>query len=396
MYFDYLDFHILGDTKDLNNEIRVKFDFLAFFPDIFCLTVPACIKLAPTTELLVKLTPFWINGNLKIILDKKHKKNPFSYFDSRRKKLERHLRDELLEKHFEYTAYSSNRPQIFFNSYLASIQDSDIYLPKISDTDADYRQRVKLIIDSKADDICKVLPVQERIRMDGAFASLFSYANDETVLFQRSIVDEHLQEEHNLLNFETNILRNMLDSGFAYANAISSDAVPISRIQNQITGKYIAELLRQCDPPLFDLLVSLDFEQVFVLCTDTTWNEFIDVLNMIVLLYQQKQLHENTLPPIHSLTLHENTISLVCLLADKFSSSFSSLLIDHGLFAERQHLLNQIKLLSTYTDSVNAYLSYIKKLDSLLPDLYSTVNRISQNHRISGRTLQQKKGFLFD
>lgn len=113
IYIDYLDYTVTG-LFDINKAVnRLRFDLLLFSEEILCMSVPACVKLDTTTKLLMKLTPFWSNGKIRLILDKKHQNNPWNYFNNRKRVLERGFSEEQLVNHFEYAAYNSIHTDFF-------------------------------------------------------------------------------------------------------------------------------------------------------------------------------------------------------------------------------------------------------------------------------------------
>ena len=71
-YIDYLD-HVTSGTRNFNVlELRLRFDLLVFGSQELCISVPACIKMGDTTNLLKKLDDFWQAGKIRLQLDKKH------------------------------------------------------------------------------------------------------------------------------------------------------------------------------------------------------------------------------------------------------------------------------------------------------------------------------------
>ena len=84
-YIDYLD-HIASGSKSFEVlALRLRYDLLIYGCDTLCMSVPACIKLEDTTNLLMKLDDFWKHGKIRLQLDKKHRGNPTNYFNNRKK-----------------------------------------------------------------------------------------------------------------------------------------------------------------------------------------------------------------------------------------------------------------------------------------------------------------------
>ena len=144
IYIDYLD-HTVSRKFDAESAAeRLRFDLLLFSEDVLCISVPACVKLGATTQILMNLTPFWENGKIRLILDRKHKGNPWNYFNNRKRVLEKGFTEEQLEKHFEYIAYNSEHTSMFYNLFLGDIMQSrnELYIGKAFDTDEQFRHSV--------------------------------------------------------------------------------------------------------------------------------------------------------------------------------------------------------------------------------------------------------------
>ena len=104
-YIDYLD-HITSGARDFNAlELRLRFDLLVFGSQELCMSVPACIKMGDTTNLLKKLYDFWAAGKIRLQLDRKHNGKPSNYFRNRKNVLAKVMPEEMLVNHFEFVAW---------------------------------------------------------------------------------------------------------------------------------------------------------------------------------------------------------------------------------------------------------------------------------------------------
>ena len=161
IYIDYLDYTMSG-SFDIDKAVeRLRFDLLLFSEEILCMSVPACVKLDSTTQILIKLTPFWNNGKIRLILDRKHRNNPWNYFKNRKQVLERGFTEEQLAAHFEYVAYNSPRTDFFYNVFIREILQlkHELYIGKIFDTDETFRQSVIDQINNDCSKICAKFPI---------------------------------------------------------------------------------------------------------------------------------------------------------------------------------------------------------------------------------------------
>lgn len=284
-YIDYLD-HVTSGSREFEElKLRLRFDLLIFGKDQLCMSVPACIKLGDTTNLLMELDEFWNAGKIVLQLDKKHKGNPSNYFRNRKKVLARSMSEESLVNNFEFIAYENSRTDRFFNTYLsdvASVSSNKLYIGKEHDTDSLFRSFANDSFELHYDEVCCLLKPMERIQYTGITNKIQELANNPTHLFQRSIVENIIDEEYNPTDFEKNVVSVLLDRSFARANAETSNAKPLSLITNQLTGRWLYKLLKKSYRFLFENICNLSWDEIFYLSQDQDWQNFIEYINTYI------------------------------------------------------------------------------------------------------------------
>ena len=272
IYIDYLDYTMSG-SFDIDKAVeRLRFDLLLFSEEILCMSVPACVKLDSTTQILIKLTPFWNNGKIRLILDRKHRNNPWNYFKNRKQVLERGFTEEQLAVHFEYVAYNSPRTDFFYNVFIREILQlkHELYIGKIFDTDETFRQSVIDQINNDCSRVCAKFPIAAAIHMGKIFNDLTFIAEDRESLFQRSAVEKRLLYEYGANTYEIKMISRILDRGFAYANGLSSYAAPLSFISNRLTGRAFIDILKVSDIELYEMIHNLDWTALYRLSINDT------------------------------------------------------------------------------------------------------------------------------
>lgn len=94
-YIDYLDYATVPTRDDERQLLRFRFDLLLFADQSLYMSVPSCVKLQNTTNVLVQIDDYWKNGVIKLQLDQKYMKKPMRYFANRiKKKLEKNIPEE--------------------------------------------------------------------------------------------------------------------------------------------------------------------------------------------------------------------------------------------------------------------------------------------------------------
>lgn len=397
IYIDYLD-HTVSSTFDTDVAIdRLRFDLLLFSEEILCMSVPACVKLDLTTEILMKLTPFWDNGKIRLILDRKHQNNPWNYFKNRKRVLEKGFPEEQLVKHFEYVAYNSAHTDFFYNVFIREIMQSkyDLYIGKNFDTDEAFRQSVIAQVNDVCSKICTKLPPAEAFHMGKIFTDLTMIAEDRRSLFQRLAVERKLQEEYGARDYEIKVVGRILDKGFAYANGISSYAAPISLITNRLTGNTFINILKAADSELYRLIHDLSWVAVYRLSINDAWLDFIDHLNKLLVLYQDSEKHKNEIYSPTQLECSVATFELVKKLYESAMERLQKELFKCGaIVVDVMNWKNYSdKVLEHYLSVKSDYWQVIKEINDLIPALKVVIRSLDRRYKDSTIILQQQ-GFV--
>ena len=399
IYIDYLD-HTVSGPFDVNRAVdRLRFDLLLFPEETLCMSVPACVKLDSTTEILMKLTPFWNSGKIRLILDRKHRNNPWNYFNNRKHVLERGFSEEELVTHFEYIAYNSTHTDFFYNVFIKEILQSkyDLYIGKIFDTDEMFRQSVITQANNECSGICAKLPVTAAIHMGKIFNDLIFIAEDRKSLFQRSAVERKLQEECGAYAYEIKIISKILDKGFAYANGVSSYAAPLALITNRLTGSTFINILKSADNELYQLIHGLDWIALYRLSINDTWLDFIDHLNKLLVLYQDSEKHKTT---IYSPSQLEYGVAAFDLLKKLYETAMENLqkeLLQAGaLIIDVLNFKNYSdKVLEHYLSVKSDYWETIKEVSELIPALKIVIRSLERRYKDATNFLRQQ-GFIIN
>lgn len=388
-YIDYLD-HITSANKDhpfQPLELRLRFDLLIFGKDTLCMSVPACIKLENTTKLLMELDSFWSSGKILLQLDKKHNGKPSNYFYNRKKVLAKGMPEEKLLKHFEFVAYESKRTDSFFNVYLpekTSISAGALYLGKKKDTDALFREEAINLFEKHVDTICHTLPIDRAINFIGIAERVQSYALDSTALFQRAVVEENIINECQPKDNERLIVASLLDRAFALANAETSDAVPLSLVLNQLTGKWLIHLLSKSYKYLYNLICKLNWSGIYVLSQHEDWRCFIEYINIYIGIVQGSKIKKYDIPIeayMNKLSYSLSLLSLLRLIKDEAMAATKSKLFEYGLFSEAQNMDSMISFfIDSFSGGYRAMLDVIRAIDMYANRL---IDRLTKDKQFS-------------
>ena len=394
IYIDYLDYTVGFHSNAISPDVRLRFDLLLFSEDVLCMSVPACVKLESTTQLLMFLTPFWRNGKIRLILDRKHRNNPWNYFNNRNKVLEKGFPEERLIHHFEYSAYHSPHTQFFYDSYIHEVipDRGSFFIEKIFDTDEMFRQSVISQSVSTCEKICSLLPVNQAIHMGRIFNDLIIISEDRNSLFQRSAVESNLINTFDANNLEVAVIRRILDKGFAYANGISSYAAPISQITNRLTGATIIPILRAADKELYGLICKLDWNSLYRLSINELWLDFVDHLNTLLLVYRDCNRHHHPLPPPSLLECGMITTEIINSLYKVAIDSLQQELLKNGLpFPDVIRTFEYTELLfESYLQSKSKYWNAIKEINALLPAIKTFLGSLSRKRKDNKQVLEQQ------
>ena len=386
VYIDYLDHTLELRHQTIPPEIRLRFDLLLFFNDVLCLSVPACVKLKNTTDLLMQLTPFWSNGKIRLILDKKHGNNPWKYFTNRQYKLEQSFSEEALTTHFEYIAYQAEHTQIFYNTFLtqvANVPSTEFYIRKIYDTDLLFRH---FVVDQAH---LLIADIPERFKQPvqvlhacNVLNNLIMIAEDQSTLFQRSHIEHELQQKFKLYPYEELFIRRILDIGFARANGISSYAAPISSITNRLTAQRFIPIINACDPELYSQIVTLDWNGLYDLSIGALWHNLINDINRIMRFMQvkDKQIRFDKLPT--SLEFSLSITKLLHSLYDSVSQSVQKGLLSIGVppidIANAKTFSDHA---AEYILSKNEYFDTVNEISCLIPAIKMQIKSIIKEYK---------------
>ena len=394
IYIDYLDYTMSSLPTLLDPSVRIRFDLLLFSQAVLCISVPACVKLESTTELLMKLTPFWNNGKIRLILDRKHRNNPWNYFDHRNRVLEKAFSDEQLVHHFEYSAYGSLHTKIFYDSYIRDYitNKNSLYITKIFDTDELFRQSVITQSENICDKICAVLPVNQAIHMGKIINDLVTISEDRNCLFQRTAVETKLIDMYKADKYEIDVIRRILDKGFEYANGISSYAAPISQIANRLTSLTLIPLLKAVDMELYGLICHVSWPALYELSNAVIWLDFIDHLNALLLLYRDCRLHKQTLFPPSLLEFGIVTTKLIEKLYETAIESLQRELLISGIPLTNMFLLKEYSesMFEGYLEDKHKYWVIIEEINALLPAIKTFIRSLSRQYKGDTLTLEQQ------
>lgn len=345
LYIDYLDHVTNGSHNSKDVEQRLRFDLLIYAGnDKLCISVPACVKLGSTTELLMKLDPFWGSHKILLQLDKKHKGKADNYFSKRKKVLEKSMKEDDLLHHFEYVAYQDPRTHTFFDEYMPQIvkgNESDQFIDKVNDTDALFRKEAADIFQKHNDAICRTMDFPHAVKFWGATSRICDFAMDRSILFQRSLVENNIIREFHPRENEKYIIASLLDRAFSLANAGSSEALPLSLILNQLTGPWLADLLRRSYKQLFSLICNMTWHEVYSLSQNEDWCRFIKYINAYIYFIQDSFIRKQDFRMQRYIDRLVHSISLLSLLkgaSDKAISAIKSKFYNMGMFTQAQDL----------------------------------------------------------
>lgn len=394
IYIDYLDYTMSG-SFDIDKAVeRLRFDLLLFSEEILCMSVPACVKLDSTTQILIKLTPFWNNGKNRLILDRKHRNNPWNYFKNRKQVLERGFTEEQLAVHFEYVAYNSPRTDFFYNVFIREILQlkHELYIGKIFDTDETFRQSVIDQINNDCSRVCAKFPIAAAIHMGKIFNDLTFIAEDRESLFQRSAVEKRLLYEYGANTYEIKMISRILDRGFAYANGLSSYAAPLSFISNRLTGRAFIDILKVSDIELYEMIHNLDWTALYRLSINDTWLDFIDHLNKLLVIYQDSKKHKTAIYTPLQFGFSTVTFKLIKKLYETAIDNLQKELLKSGA------IIIDVTNLKDYSDRVfEHYLRYksdywevIKEINDLMPALKTIIRSLDRKYKDSTNVLVQQ------
>lgn len=400
-YIDYLD-HVTSGRRNFSElQARLRFDLLVFGNKGLCMSVPACIKMADTTKLLMKLDDFWKAGKIQLQLDKKHKGKPSNYFRNRKNVLAKAMPEEVLVNHFEFVAYEDTRTDSFFNEYLPEkrIQSENIlYIGKSKDTDALFRQDTINILTANYEPICEVLDVNRSIVFTGMVNRIQDLALNRSSLFQRALIENIISDEFRPQKIESQAIATLLDRSFALANAGASDSVPISLLRHTLTGRWLQRLLRKSYSQLYSLIYNLSWHEIYELSQDPDWITFVEYVNDYIFLIQEmnrKRISIDIEKTIGRLATSLETYEFLRFLKDEAISAAKETLLDAGMVFEALTLVDNIdKLSEIYLGRIDPLLDIIRAIDCYAKRNIENLTILVPAKRVSKAIAEKKSHYV--
>ena len=191
------------------------------------------------------------------------------------------------------------------------------------------------------------------------------------------------------------IVNRILDDGFAYANAISSYAAPVSFIKNRLTGKSFIDIIKKADNELFQLIHELNWGALYRLSENDTWLDLIDHLNQLIIFYQENERHKNHIFSAEFLESHFLSFDLISNLYDYAIEGLQEELLKNGFFLSDILSIKTVsdKTIQTYLFDKNYYLQTIKGIDELLSAIKVVIRSLNRNYKNSSILLREQ-GFI--
>ena len=195
---------------------------------------------------------------------------------------------------------------------------------------------------------------------------------------------------------ETGIVESMLDRGFAYANAVASESIPLSLVRNQFTGKTLAKLISVIDKELYELINGLNWTDVFTLSNEKAWKYLMFCINKMLYYVQFSKRYQEKLMPIRGFEFSLSIYRLITFILNYVVDNLKEELFRTPFFydfymaeqAVRETLSEVIECkfpVIYYLKEIDTYLSVVKKIIELIKKDPSTIPRE-----------QQEKGYSFN
>lgn len=278
--------------------------------------------------------------------------------------------EEKLLKHFEFVAYENKRTNTFFDVYLSQIipvSKDNLYIRKEKNTDILFREASIDLFERHCDSICQLLKVEQAINFVGIINRIQSYAEDKSSLFQRAVVEEKIATEYLIGNDEATIIATLLDRAFALANAGTNNAIPISLVLNQLTGKWLMHLLAKTYRELYDLVCGLSWNEVFALSQNEVWRYLIAYINAYIALIQDSKFKNYDIPIEFYVNKLSNSLKLASLMKIVVKEAIAvakNQLFKYGLFSEAQNMeLMMEQCINTYSGKYRMLNNVLKAIN---------------------------------
>jgi len=365
------------------------------------MSVPACIKLRETTDILIQLDSFWKNERILLQLDSKHSGKAANYFSNRKKILEKGMDEKQLLNNFEFIAYTDKRTENFFNVYLPQAvraEEKDIFINKYNDTDALFRSNTIELFHKYYDSFCRAIPANDQIVLTGIVNRVEALANDTSILFQGSVVENRIITEFEPSQDKMHFVRVLFDRAYALANADTSNAVPLSFVLNQLTGKWLARLLKKTYNNLYKMINELPWDDVYTLSFDTDWQTFIRYLNAFIWVVQDS-IKKNQVPIIESsinkLSRYTNFLSFWNTLKKESIDIVKKKMYEIGMMSEAQNFAIMLELsIDLYAGKYKVLLDVAKATDLLANRIFEKLKiEKGLSYTLNYGYQQKEKGF---
>lgn len=397
-YIDYLDYFVSDHRHVSPQEVWLRYDLLLFADSTLCLSVPACVKLEYTAKLLMKLTDFWNAKRLMLTMDKRHRSNPHNYFNSRMKKLESSMPESKLMDHFEFMAYTSPHSSFFYDVYLSqAVQGGKtLFFSRSRDADICFREAVATQIFNDSEKISSRLPIDQAISINGAFNELLISTQNKREFFQRTLLLDRMQTESRIGGTETKIVEAMLDRGFAYANAVASESIPLSLVKNQFTGRTLARLISVIDNELYKLINELNWADVFTLSNESVWKYFLFCINKILYYVQLSKRYQARLMPISGFDFSLSIYRLITFVYNYVIDNLKEEMFRTPLFYDFYRAEQAFKeTMGEVLEHKFPLIFYLKEIDAYLSVVKKTIEAIKRDPPTIPKE-QREKGYNFN
>lgn len=194
-----------------------------------------------------------------------------------------------------------------------------------------------------------------------------SFALDKAILFQRAVVEDAIVDEFTPSNQERTIIATLLDRSFALANAETSNAIPLSLILNQLTGKWLQHLLIKTYANIYRLICELSWSEIFTLSQDEDWRKFISYINVFIGVVQDSwnKKYEVVIEScINKLSHSLSLLSLAKIIKKEAVDAAKNKLFHNGYFSEAQNMELLVETaLDSYRGKYRVLLDVLQAID---------------------------------
>lgn len=265
------------------------------------------------------------------------------------------------------------------------------------------QKNIEKITGVNYDTISKCMGLVDFIKLQGMLNETFIEA-EQAPLFQRAIIIENQRDKYQPGSAAMLFMEDILDKSFAYANAKTSDAYPITFIVNQLTGIWMMDLLKRIYPRIYMSIRNLSWGYLYSLANAPEWIEFKNYINAMVFLLQQPYRKNDPTGEryVDSIENHVEKIvedvrlyRLVLLLKEKTVSKIKDVLKQNGAFYEAYTIDEQIEQLvnslSVRYDQKLLYILYmIEHIAEILPRRIKAIESEYDFHKMAQEQIEKK------